>query len=135
MKLNNIYTKSKNQLKVSMFNEFYLESIYIEYKILIALINDILELFKINYEDIDLQVNNSLLRSFMIINEDHFLENHFTDICIDIDKWSKEYDDVFKNYKDINSNNLDKLSKNGRLIINRLENNIEILIKYLENEN
>lgn len=71
----------------------------------------------------------------MIINEDHFLENHFSDICIDIDKWSKEYNDVLKNYKDIKLNSLENLSKNGNLIINRLENNMEILIKYLANEN
>lgn len=135
MYIRNDFLKEKKQLKVSIFNDFYLESIFIENKILIELINNILELLKINHEDVDLQTNNSLLRSFMIINEDHFLENHFSDICLDIDTWSKEYDDVFKNYKDIKLNSLENLSKNGNLIINRLENNIEILIKYLENEN
>lgn len=135
MYIKNDFLKDKKQLKISIFNEFYLESIFIENNMLIELINNILKLLKINYENIDLQTNNSLLRSFMIINEDYFLENHFIDICLDIDKWSKDYDEVFNNYKDIKLEKLGKLSKSGNLIINRLENNIEILIKYLEYEN
>lgn len=99
------------------------------------LIKCALDMLKIKHNEHDLQNLNYLFRSFMIINEDYFLENHFIDICSDIEKWYNEFENVFKDYKNIESNNLEKLSKTGNSIINRLENNIEILIKYLEDEN
>lgn len=132
MYLKDFFEKDKKLLKIALFNDFFLESIYIENKIFNALINDILKLLKVNHDKICLSELIAFFKSFIIINDDQFLENHFKDICIDVEQWYSDYKNIFEQYNDFNVNELKKLSKSGDMIMKKIENNIEILRKYLE---
>lgn len=130
------YNKLKRKLKLAIFNEFYIESIYIESLILFKMIKVLCTYLNLKCDQNELEKNlNKLIDSR---EQDEFIKKHFTmEFYIQIKEWNKQFISIktliFNNK--INEVELKKCAQTGNQILGCFENNLILLGKYKNAEN
>ena len=130
------YNKLKRKLKLAIFNEFYIESLYIENMILCKLIEYLCEQLHLEYAKNELEENlNKLIDNS---EQEGFIKTHFTmEFYKEIKEWNKQFILI----KTLISNNeiyemkLKECTQIGNQIIGFFENNLILLKKYKNAEN
>lgn len=128
MLLNNI-DELKNKLKVALFYEFYVECIYIEYKIMYKLIIILLKKMNVFVPDEEIVDFEKLVLELKINKNKNRIINSYisNDIILELLEWNICTKNIC-----FQINNFSNLSKNaieGKNLLLRLENTINLIEK------
>lgn len=130
------YNRLKRKLKLAIFNEFYIESIYIENMILCKLTEYLCEQLHLGYDKNELEKNSNKLIDNR--EEEGFIKIHFImEFYKEIKEWNKQFiliKTLISN-NEINEIELKECMQIGNQIIGFFENNLILLEKYKNAEN
>ena len=117
----------KRKLNVSMFYEFYFESLVIEIKIINCLIKDLLSYYNL---DVDLKKNIEFIEQLKYLREkEEKVKTYISDeMIIDIVMWNNNLTKHIISDDFINDD-FGKMVINGKNIISNLQNSIKLIKK------
>lgn len=117
----------KRKLNVSMFYEFYFESLVIEIKIINCLIKDLLSYYNL---DVDLKKNIEFIEQLKYLREKEEKVNTYIsdEMIIDIVMWNNNLTKHIISDDFINDD-FGKMVINGKNIISNLQNSIKLIKK------
>ena len=117
----------KRKLNVSMFYEFYFESLVIEIKIINCLIKDLLSYYNL---DVDLKKNIEFIEQLKYLREKEEKVNTYIsdEMIIDIVMWNNNLTKHIISDDFINDD-FGKMVINGKNIIYNLQNSIKLIKK------